>query len=377
MLITKRLDELTPDEFTRILSPEKGSALDAQTVVLGSQEHACCSLTAGTLDINANRDFANTVRNAYDRARVNAPAQKVGWGFAPRPATPRTEPEPTLKVTEVTDTTSATRIHVPVLVYQSRRKPGFNADGSPAADMTYGDMTEEEIKAIPNFGHLHIFSKDGYFFGFYSASLNFFKFRLMATLFFSAGELKMVILAMIAKFEKKEGGEFRHPALTRAVRAHPNTQAFVKTLLQGVDDTIKQNHGEINPVALNDWMMSYQNIIKKSLRPPAFNTFEDKYLGWLNGGLTFAINDVWAAKAEIVDFDRCGRFYKGKVRVTFYDHFGLDIPDIGPDPDTAEIKVYSVLGGFRSWFILQHLNKFSYKPFITVVEMDYPIKGNI
>ncbi|MFP1724562.1 hypothetical protein [Lonsdalea quercina] len=151
MLITKRLDELTPDEFTRILSPEKGSALDAQTVVLGSQEHACCSLTAGTLDINAHRDFANTVRNAYDRARVNAPAQKAGWGFAPRPATPRTEPEPTLKVTEVTDTTSATRIDLPILVYETKRKPGLNADGTPAADMLYGDMTKKEITAIPTY----------------------------------------------------------------------------------------------------------------------------------------------------------------------------------------------------------------------------------
>ncbi|MFP1724275.1 DUF3289 family protein [Lonsdalea quercina] len=372
MLITKRLDELTPDEFTRILSPEKGSALDAQTVVLGSQEHACCSLTAGTLDINANRDFANTVRNAYDRARVNAPAQKAGWGFAPRPATPRTEPEPTLKVTEVTDTTSATRIDLPILVYETKRKPGLNANGTPAADMLYGDMTKEEITDIPTYMHTHMFAVDDWMVDFDSPDIFFYKFREMATSLFSTGKLEMVILAMIAKFQKKEGGEFSHPDLTRAVRAHPDTQAFVTTLLSGINGTILLKKGEINALPLEKWMQPYKKENENKLRPPAFHRTSD-----IIGGLTMSINDVWAAKAELVKYDRVGRFYTGKVRVTFYDHFGLDIPDIGPDPTNGSIKKYGMLAGFRGWFILQHMKQFGYKPFITVMEMDYPIKGTL
>ncbi|MFP1785901.1 DUF3289 family protein [Lonsdalea quercina] len=372
MLITKRLDELTPDEFTRILSPEKGSALDAQTVVLGSTEHACCSLTAGTLDINANRDFANIVRNAYDRARVNAPAQKAGWGFAPRPATPRKEPEPTLKVTEVTDTTSATRVDLPILVYETKHKPGLNADGTPAADMLYGDMTKEEITAIPTYMHTHMFAVDDWTADFDSPDILFKKFREMTTTLFSSGDLKFVILAMIAKFEKKEGGEFRHPELTRAVRAHPGTQAFVKRIISGVEATIETQRGEINQLPLDNWMPQYQKPGENILRPPTFHSFKDIY-----AGLTITINDVWAAKAELVQYNRVGRFYTGKVRVTFYDHFGLDLPDIGPDPTNGSIKKYGMLLGFRSWFILQHLKQFGCKPFITVMEMDYPIKGTL
>ncbi|OSN00700.1 DUF3289 family protein [Lonsdalea populi] len=372
MLITKRIDELTPEEFTRILPPKKGSALDARTVVLGSQEHACCSLTAGSLDINANRDFANAVRNAYDRARVNAPAQKAGWGFAPRPATPRTEPKPTLKVTEVTDTTSATRIDLPILVYETKRKPGLNADGTPAADMLYGDMTKEEITAIPTYMHTHMFDVDDWMLNFASPDIFFKKFREMATTLFSSGELKFVILAMIAKFQKKEGGEFRHPALTRAVRAHPETQKFVSRLMEGVDTTIKMKQGEINATSVEIWMPQYDKKNQAKLRPPAFHRTSD-----IIGGLTMSINDVWAAKAELVQYDRVGRYYTGKVRVTFYDHFGLDIPDIGPDPTNGSIKKYGMLAGFRGWFILQHMKQFGYKPFITVMEMDYPIKGTL
>ena len=372
MLITKRLDELTPDEFTRILSPEKGSALDAKTVVLGSQEHACCSLNSGALDINASRDFSNTVQNAYARAKVNAPAQKAGWGFAPRPATPRTDPEPTLKVTEVTDTTSATRIDLPILVYETRKKPGLNADGTPAADMTYGDMTKEEITAIPTYMHTHMFAVDDWTVDFESPEFFFSKFREMVTKFFSSGDLKFVILAMIEKFQKKEGGEFRHPALTRAVRAHPGTQEFIMSLLDGINVVIKKREGEINALPLQNWMPQYQTPDKKPLRPPAFHSISDIY-----GGLTITINDVWAAKAELVQYDRVGRYYTGKVRVTFYDHFGLDLPDVGPDSTNGSIKKYGMLLGFRSWFILQHLKQFGYKPFITVMEMDYPIKGTL
>ncbi|MFP1728971.1 DUF3289 family protein [Lonsdalea quercina] len=36
-----------------------------------------------------------------------------------------------------------------------------------------------------------------------------------------------------------------------------------------------------------------------------------------------------------------------------------------------------MLLGFRSWFILQHMKQFGYKPFITVMDMDYPIKGTL
>ncbi|RAT70778.1 DUF3289 family protein, partial [Lonsdalea populi] len=261
---------------------------------------------------------------------------------------------------------------LPILVYETKRKPGLNADGTPAADMLYGDMTKEEIEAIPTYMHTHMFAVDDWMLNFASPDIFFKKFREMATTLFSSGELKFVILAMIAKFQKKEGGEFRHPALTRAVRAHPETQAFVTRLQSGINTIIRSQRGEINTLPLEVWMQEYNRKNDKKLWPPAFHNTSD-----IIGGLTMSINDVWAAKAELVQYDRVGRYYTGKVRVTFYDHFGLDIPDIGPDPTNGSIKKYGMLAGFRGWFILQHMKQFGYKPFITVMEMDYPIKGTL
>ncbi|MGL6419388.1 DUF3289 family protein [Aeromonas allosaccharophila] len=60
---------------------------------------------------------------------------------------------------------------------------------------------------------------------------------------------------------------------------------------------------------------------------------------------------------------------------TGYDHFGLDLRDVGPDPTNGHIKEYSLLSVFRSWFIVQHLDIYAYKPFITVMEMNCPIQG--
>ena len=91
-----------------------------------------------------------------------------------------------------------------MLIYKSKREPGKNVDGNPAEDMTYGKMTAEQIKAIPMFvgrwemTALLVISKR------LTPKVFFSSFRNMATLF-ATGDLKMNILAMIAKFEKSEG----------------------------------------------------------------------------------------------------------------------------------------------------------------------------
>lgn len=366
---TKRLADLTLSEFLLILPPEKGSDRNAQTVALAdSQRDSCCSLFLGDLDVKGDRDFARIVKTAYDRTKLNSTVIP-GSGFAPRSSIMNPPEPPTLFTLQPkTDTTSA-EVRLPILVYESSRKPGKNADGTAAEDMTRGQWSAEKIRNITTVGGTRLFELDDLSGDdprpHFDAWLN------MATSLFGGGELDMVVRAMIGRVRDNWGGEFRHPALALAVWKHPNTQQFADRLLKVVNQQIQKNKGVINPLSLQEWMTGYQ----PPLVLPAFNTTADRYLGWLNGGLTMAINGVWAGKAEITQFEQAGNVYRGNVKVTFYDHFGLDLPDVGPDPDTGRIKEYGGLVGFRSWFILQHLDKFGYKPFLTVVEMNYPIKG--
>ena len=51
-----------------------------------------------------------------------------------------------------------------------------------------------------------------------------------------------------------------------------------------------------------------------------------------------AVNGVWAGDATITKFESSGNHYCANVQVTFYDHFGLDLPDVGPDPTNGHIK---------------------------------------
>jgi len=196
-------------------------------------------------------------------------------------------------------------------------------------------------------------------------------FREMATFWFSDDSLKMNTLAMIQHFEKGKGADYRNTSLTKAVRIHPKTQAFSKTIIDEVVAQNKQLKGEINQLDLAKLMDGYK-ARQQGFRLPNFSSFSD-----ITSGTTIAINDVWAGKAEITKYDKFGNFFKGTIRITFFDHFGLDTPDIGPDPTTGHIKLYGAMPGFRAWFILQHYQRFAFRPFVTVMEMDYPFSGEI
>ncbi|HHQ4444640.1 TPA: DUF3289 family protein [Aeromonas veronii] len=43
----------------------------------------------------------------------------------------------------------------------------------------------------------------------------------------------------------------------------------------------------------------------------------------------------------------------------------------------GRVKFYGLASGFRSWFVLQHYKRFAYKPFLTVIELSYPLQGEL
>lgn len=97
---------------------------------------------------------------------------------------------------------------------------------------------------------------------------------------------------------------------------------------------------------------------------PRFNRGQDVFLG----GLTIAVNDTAAYEVEVLSYSMTSaQDFSACIRITLYDHFGLDRPDLE--------KIYVDLAGFRAWFILQHIR--GYRPFITVMENDFDINGKI
>lgn len=238
---------------------------------------------------------------------------------------------------------------LPMTIAKSDRNPGFGPDGKIAADLTYGDYNAERIRKLRNMFALDDIENR-------SAARHFQALRYMATSLFATGDLDENIQKMIDRFQENTGQEYSSTALDKAAREHKRYVAFRKELNAQLPSAIARCKGNLNKLVLNVDINMRSRLL--------FNTNSDKI-----NGLTIAVNDVWAWTVEITQFLLNGKFYTGQYRVTMYDHFGLD------EPDVDNSKIYGVLAGFRSWFILQHYVGFAYRPFITKIALDESFSG--
>lgn len=96
-------------------------------------------------------------------------------------------------------------------------------------------------------------------------------------------------------------------------------------------------------------------------------------------GLTLAIDSWLGDKIEIVRYETDEETYSAVLRITFYDHFGLDTSDLS-DKKYGSLTA-GKLPGFRQWFIIQHWDELEAtvqpKPFVTVVSVDIAIGGSL
>lgn len=247
-------------------------------------------------------------------------------------------------------------IELPVIIDRYKEK-GKKAAGVMADDMNYGDAvnlnTGHSIysrKSIEDLGWLMKNDIDR------PVAHHWTALRVMVADLFSVGELEVVALKMVDKFQANSGGEFTDAVLTKHVKDHDSTKRFSASIKKLITDTLTREKGNLKPLKNEtvDWN-------GKSYGHPRFSTLSDTFAG----GLTICMNDTWAYEVSITEYEVSGNSYSGKYKIILYDHFGLDQPDVE--------KKYSWLAGFRSWYILQHRRNF--KPFITKVEFDESFNG--
>jgi hypothetical protein len=194
----------------------------------------------------------------------------------------------------------------PFLLAESSRKPRVGYDGvSLADDMKFKDYSESYYRSIAWMcKHDPLLSA--------SDSDLFANMRVLA-FSTSVGDLGHNISKMIDKFESNTGGEYSDDGLTAKVR---NNNATIK-FLSGVKK-------RINIIfRINTDIRTSDRISEDKLPHPKF----DGYTSNLINGLKIAINDVWAYKVELFDFEMTSSTsYKYITKITFYDHFGLDRP---------------------------------------------------
>ena len=129
---------------------------------------------------------------------------------------------------------------------------------------------------------------------------------------------------------------------------------------------LKNTHGNISLINNEDFEDDVNDKAKFSTY--AYDGFD------ILSGLTIAIHAWTESKVDVVKYEQKGNNYSGTLKFTLIDNFGLDKEDL--DNDRWNQK-YGILSGFRSWYILQHYEKYkeNYNPFKVKVEIEYPFEG--
>jgi len=182
-------------------------------------------------------------------------------------------------------------------------------------------------------------------------------FKYDAEFQFSAGKLQDNIDRMISKMQNNEGGEYLHTDLTNAVIEHDNTKTFISQVKKWTITYLKLDKFKNNIEALriidDSEGIIYNSNFKEVVDKPRFNNYRDKF-----SGIQIATNDVWAYQIYLNNYYLENNEPHGELHFEFYDHFGLDYPDIEKYDNDI----------FMAWFVLQHFR--GYKPFITKISFN-------
>ena len=94
-------------------------------------------------------------------------------------------------------------------------------------------------------------------------------------------------------------------------------------------------------------------------------------------GLTLALDSLYGNKIKIESFQNSKEGFSGMLSFVFYDHFGLDTPDLVKERFVS--LTAGMIPGFKQWYILQHWSELNSsvqpKPFVTNISFSVPFSG--
>lgn len=188
---------------------------------------------------------------------------------------------------------------------------------------------------------------------------------------------------MLDHFVQGSGADYSNSDLTDAVKSHQNTTNYVNGVISLIKNYISDNNGDISGLYYDSNLW-----VQPTLRDmhPLVSEMQDEELylpsyGHNNGvpGLSLAINGWYGNKIEIESYTVSGNMYSGTLRVVFYDHFGLDTPDLSQERGWN--MQAGMAAGFRQWYILQHWDSLGAtpqpKPYVTIASYTVAFSGTL
>lgn len=260
-------------------------------------------------------------------------------------------------------------------------------DDYGARDMRYGDLTEAQLRK-----HYHLenvstrvnpytltkvipFSQSQLMpYGYRGdttkmtpqqcARILFDEFRHLSRMFALFSPYRHLIDKMITHMQYGNGAPFRDMLLDRALKEvivndksqHDSALYSLKRKFHKIIDWDRK----ILPTNKTEEL---RNIISES-KLPKFDRFQDNF-----NGMGITVHDTWSTHIMIKSLKIDGNTYHAVLNYKVQDHFGLD------DDDIFNVK-FRCFQFFRIWFILQHYNKFGFRPFLTNMEATVELSGD-
>lgn len=233
------------------------------------------------------------------------------------------------------------------------------------SDFKYADKRKSELKDMEwiNWSDFFLLSKRDYE---YSMK------DLMRT--FSMGDMQDVALDMVDSFLEGSGEDYQNDTLSEEVAEHDNTKKYVDGISEIIEQHIGYYNGDISGLKYNaSDRKTSEMVVKMNQNEINMPFYNDKL-----SGLGITVDGLYGNRVEVTKYEQEGNYYKCSIHFTMYDIFGLDDGDI-TDSYMTFAPPFGILAGFRSWYILQHWDKYDgeVKPFITYMEFDKEIEGII
>ncbi|MCW0319659.1 DUF3289 family protein [Pantoea dispersa] len=273
----------------------------------------------------------------------------------------------------------------PATVFTTQRR--FNDYSSD--DMRYGDIPEERLKR--EFGLVNISNVvDPYtltrltafdtpqsrFAGAYNgihrggklsveqcAQLLFEEMQVTSLPYSFIGPHRYLINQMLRHFQLSRGSAFYNAQLNLAYRDKLHSDYDARKTTSIMRETIGLFIDYNSMGFPQEKLEQLTSAIKLSILPK----FDSMLLDKINGmGIT--VHDVHATKIEIIRLNVNNTGWYASIKFSGQDHFGLDARDIGK-------QKFSQFQFFKIWFVLQHFDRFGFRPFLTNMEAVIDIEG--
>ena len=180
----------------------------------------------------------------------------------------------------------------------------------------------------------------------------------------STGEMQSVVLDMIDHFVEGSGDVYSNDILTEKIKNHKETKRFINDFIECFREYLIEHNGDYSTIFSD-------GILKGKLRDKDVLLTKYNYEGIdMLTGLEMAVHNWTESDVEVISYQiKDGKCY-GTLKFTFVDNFGLDQEDINK---------YGAVYGFRSWYILQHYEKYKgqCKPFRTVVQIKHDFEFDL